>query len=293
MAPKAKRKREGGIRQRIAAVQREDSTSTAGNESHLAKFLLELYAWGEMSPQLVQKICSLVVQDFEAADRNAKVMDDLHTLAGIGTMGAHPNKCHSDLMGKVEKLSLLPDPFRVTIPFKPPLGVAPQGILLPHEMLSSMYHNYPSTFQRSVLNSDVALQSFWTSVDQHPQIRGHPIKKVANYKTKTIPIAIHGDGVPIVGLGKGWSRVMTLFSWYSLVGQGQTREILFWVWGAYDRLIAGKVDEGTRGQFFKVLCWSIETMMNGVWPSHDFEGKRWLEWCLIQKVLKSHATIIL
>ena len=79
-----------------------------------------------------------------------------------------------------------------------------------------------------------------------------------------VPIAIHGDGVPIVGLGKGWSRVMTLSSWYSLVGQGATRELLFWVWGMYDRLCTGGVADGTRGKFLAVLKWSLMTMMEGL-----------------------------
>ena len=268
----------------MAAAQQEENIETCGKDSHLAKFLLEKYAWGEMSPQLIQKISSLVVQDFELAKRNSKILDDLHTLAGIGTMGSHPNKCHADLMTKVEKLSKLPDPFKVTIPFKPPLGDAPQGLLLPHEMFSAVYHGYPETFKRSILNNAAALEGFWTSVEQHPQIRGHPIKNVANYKSKVIPLAVHGDGVPIVGLGKGWSRVMTLFSWYSLVGQGHTRELLFWIWGAYDRLMKGAVDEGTRGKFFAVLAWSFETMMSGVWPRADFEGKELLEQVLVQHV---------
>ena len=33
-----------------------------------------------------------------------------------------------------------------------------------------------------------------------------------------IPLAVHGDGVPIVGVGKIWSRTMTMFRFYRLVG---------------------------------------------------------------------------
>ena len=200
----------------------------------------------------------------------------LKVLAGIGTGGTHKNKCHADLMAKVERMSKLPSPFRVTIPFKQPLGEAP-------EMFSSLFHNYQETWKRSVVPSDKALRAFWTDVDMHPQMRQHPIKDKANYKTTTVPIAIHGDGVPIVGLGKGWSRVMTLFSWYSLVFQGSTRELLFWVWGMYDKLCTGGVADGTRGKFFAVLKWSLMTMMEGVWPTHDFEGNEHLapQWMCI------------
>ena len=61
----AKRKRSGGIRQRLAEVQRDEAAEAYGNESVLAKFLLELFAWGEMSPQLLQRICSLACEDLK------------------------------------------------------------------------------------------------------------------------------------------------------------------------------------------------------------------------------------
>ena len=70
---------------------------------------------------------------------------------------------------------------------------------------------------------------------------------------------------------------MTLFSWYSLVGQGSTREILFWIYGMYDRLILGSVNEGTRAKFFQVLCWSLKALMAGEWPHRDHEGNLQLD----------------
>ena len=276
MPPEAKRKRPGGLRQRLAQAEADERGRTMGDQSHLAQFLLELYAWGEMSPQMVQRVAKLVLHDIHASADNPRVLNDLEVLAGIGTGGTHKNKCHADLMAKVEKMSLLPSPFRVMMPFKQPLGDAPQGILLPHEMFAALFHNYQNTWKRSVVPSDKALRAFWTDVDMHPQMRDHPIKDKENWKMTTVPLAIHGDGVPIVGLGKGWSRVMTQFSWYSLVGQGATRELLFWVWGMYDKLCTGGVADGTRGKFFAVLKWSLMTMMEGVWPTHDFEGNEHL-----------------
>lgn len=268
----AKRKRSGGIRQRLAEVQRDEAAETYGNESVLAKFLLELFAWGEMSPQLLQRICSLACEDFERANKNPQVLADLSMLARIGSNGTHKNKRHADLMAKVEPVSHIPKPFKVIIPFKDPLGNSPQGILLPHEMFSALYHNYPETWRRSLVPNERALPKFWNNVAGHPLMRGHPIKEDANFASCTVPIAIHGDGVPITGIGKGWSRIMTLFRWYSLVGQGSTRELLFWIWGMYDRLILGCVNEGTRAKFFQVLCWSLKALMAGEWPHRDHDG---------------------
>ena len=57
-------------------------------------------------------------------------------------------------------------------------------------------------------------------------MQDHPLYERHGYNQWTIPIALHGHEVPIVGIGKGWSRVMTLFSWYSLLGQSSTSDLL-------------------------------------------------------------------
>ena len=37
-----------------------------------------------------------------------------------------------------------------------------------------------------------------------------------------IPFGLHGDEVPVVGLGKAWSKILNAFSWCSLLGTGNT-----------------------------------------------------------------------
>ena len=202
-------------------------------------------------------------------------------------------------MNKVEHLSQLPEPFRVRVPFALPFGESLQGMLLPHQLFASLWRDYPETWRSSVLPDEQTLHRFWSAVDSHPQMESHPIRDVADYKSKVVPLAVHGDGVPVVGLGKGWSKVMTMFSWYSLIGQGQTKEILFWVWSMYDRMSKGSVSEGTRGVFFAVLRWSFLCLMEGKWPSADFQGKRrlghhknhwaWFCFLFLFKAFLSHA----
>ena len=294
-----KRRKIGGIRQRMAKATANEQAGNFTNESQLAALLLELFAWGAMSPQLIQEIAALAVRDLEASIENGQVLGDLRVLAGIGTNGAYKNKCHADLMNKVEHLSQLPEPFRVRVPFALPFGESLQGMLLPHQLFASLWRDYPETWRSSVLPDEQTLQRFWSAVDSHPQMESHPIRDVADYKSKVVPLAVHGDGVPVVGLGKGWSKVMTMFSWYSLIGQGQTKEILFWVWSMYDRMSKGSVSEGTRGVFFAVLRWSFLCLMEGKWPSADFQGKRhlghhknhWVWFCFLFlfKAFLSHA----
>ena len=267
------------MRQRLARQQLEDGSHP---ESALATLLVTLFAWGVFSPQRVQEIAHLAISDFDRAKEsgNDRILDDLRGLASIGTYGAHSGKCHSDLMNKVGKISKLPEPLQVKIDLKPPMNTAVQGILLPHEVFNAIYRFYPKTWTSSILPSLERMRQFRGSVSGHPQMQNHPLLEREGYNQWTIPIAIHGDGVPIVGIGKGWSRVMTLFSWYSLLGQGATSDLLIWVWGVYDKLLTGSLREehGSLFQFFKILRWSFMALWEGKWPSANHEGKEKLDW---------------
>ena len=36
----------------------------------------------------------------------------------------------------------------------------------------------------------------------------------------TVPISLHGDGTPVSGIGKAWSKSVDIWSWTSLVARG-------------------------------------------------------------------------
>ena len=77
----AKRRRTGGVRQRI-------SKSSAGGEIQLESFLdtylVTMFAWGEFSPQRVQHLARLAVDDFERTQQEPRIMNDLRALAASG-----------------------------------------------------------------------------------------------------------------------------------------------------------------------------------------------------------------
>ena len=274
MAPK--RKRSGGLRQRLAQARKEEGSGEMQGRSALAILLLDLFAWGFFSPQRVQEIAQKAVQDFERAQRDEGVMNDLRTLAAIGTHGAHASKCHSGLMKKAEHLSKLPEPFPFSAHFKGTQNLVRQTLLLPHELFSSLYHHYKHVWEKSVVPSLSAVRKFWGQVEGHPQLQEYPIP--ADQVERTIPIAIHGDGVPVVGVGKGWGRSVTNFSWYSLLGIGGTGEVMMWIWGMYDKLKIGDLENGTLADFFQVLRWSLSVLASGVWPHRDHRGQLQLDW---------------
>lgn len=62
-----------------------------------------------------------------------------------------------------------------------------------------------------------------------------------------------------------------MFSFYSLVGEGWTQDLLFYIWSIYDKLILGNLS-----QFFSVLKWSFLALYHGKWPDRDHAGKLFL-----------------
>jgi len=82
--PLTKKRRKGGIRQRLAG---EEPTTTRLASSELGTSLLERWAWGTMSPQEVQDLAQRSKHDFEKA--GAVPPEDIAFLASMGTSGAH------------------------------------------------------------------------------------------------------------------------------------------------------------------------------------------------------------
>lgn len=80
--PLAKRRRQGGIRQRLAEEEPARFVS-----SELGTSLIERWAWGTMSPQEVQDLAQRSKHDFEKA--GAVPPEDIAFLASMGTSGAH------------------------------------------------------------------------------------------------------------------------------------------------------------------------------------------------------------
>lgn len=154
-----KRKRGGGVRQRIATARHTDHAD--GANSSLAYFLLSMFAWGDFSPQCVQKIAALACADMQAA-REGRSFPDLEQLASLGTSGAHPNKCYADLMNKLHGNATTPEPCVATLSFKEPIGKKPQSMFLPHEMFANIHTKHPATWRKSILPSLTAWPSFGT-----------------------------------------------------------------------------------------------------------------------------------
>ncbi|CAK9091525.1 unnamed protein product [Durusdinium trenchii] len=284
--PNAKGQRKGGIRQRLAASavceQEEQSALSTSMPSKLARYLLKKFAWGEYSAQEAQATAQASFKDVRAiqeacmaappttAGASASssswlltphahpIEQDLESVATIGVSGQYSNKCYSDLMKKVEPNISLPQPHQVQPRFANPLGERIQEILLPREMLAAIYE-HKATWDKVILPDEGLPLKFWRA-----QKNGKPLEHFADRELgKVIPLSLHGDEVPVTGIGKQWSRKMVNFSWHSLLSTtASVRDSQFFIWALFDK--AGVTEEGDTGyrtldKFFDLLAWSFES----------------------------------
>ena len=261
--PPAKKSRMGQQKRMAAAGGRPAASEKP--KSVLYRFLLSMFAWGDFSPQKVQHIAGLCVEDMLKVRDGQVWFEELEELAAIGSHGAHPNNAHRDLMRKLRDTAKLQDPFLETLKFPEPFGDQPQMFMLPHETFAHIYHYYPEVWKRSIVPDTHKLHEFWQEVDQHPQMIGHPVKARQNYSSWAVPLGFHGDGVPLVGIGKIWVKLMTVFSFSSLLASGITQDVQFLIWGVFDKLLKKK-EVSTLDDFWLLLRWSFFWLWKGLWP---------------------------
>lgn len=267
MAEPPLKKRKGGVKQRIAAAERECPGPEVADKSSLASFLLEKWAWGVLSPQDVQQFAAAACQDFLTSGATAPA--DLSFMASLGTAGVHKNNMHKQLMQWANRRCKEAAPsFTATIRFKEPYGRQIQSFLLPHQLFSNLYHDYPSSWKQIILPSTDRLREFWKLQKQHPAYS--TVSSLPSFPSKLIPIAFHGDGTPVIGLGKIWSRALTIFSMNSMLGIGTTKDLQLHIWSCFDETMG----DHTLPDFWTLLGWSLTWLRKGLWPDEDHLGNK-------------------
>ena len=257
-APRAKRKR-GGIGQRHANAA--DAELASQQESKLVVLLLGLWCWGRISPQLLQQIAAAASEDVKNAKKNQLDQTELEVLAKLGASGQNKQDMNKALKGRLGK-SGLHGPCMVRLPMCK-LGLqkavvwAMQAIMLPHVIFSNVYHNYKDAWKKRFVPSVERLKEFWEQMEGSPLLAGHPIRLKRDFRIFGVPISLHQDGVPVVGVGKPWGKTLDIFSFCSLLGTGSTLQFNFFVWGVYTGLLNSGTAFNTMARFFKIYVWSL------------------------------------
>ena len=205
----------GGVNQRNARHAAEHLPPPG--MSALAFHLVEQWAYGVFSPQQVQKLASAAHVDVTAARTQRIEFADLARLARLGSSGQQTQHAHSELLRSLkEPYYASPHTFPMPMQLKPNVVVrdSDQQMFLPHEVFASLWDNYPESFKSKLCPSDDILNEFWSSMETSPQLRAHPmVHTKPNFKRRAIPYGLHGDGVPVVGVGKSWNQSADFFSW--------------------------------------------------------------------------------
>ena len=130
---------------------------------------------------------------------------------------------------------------------------------------------------RTICPNAARLPDFWQAWESHPGMMRHPVKRFESWQTKFIPISLHGDEVPVMGVGKIWSRSVLSITWMSMLANGlgaKMSDIVFYIWGIFEKfaLPSSTTTVGTMQTLWRVLRWSFQCMYEGTWPARDWRG---------------------
>lgn len=254
----AKRLRGAALQKALQSTPSTPSSST-GQQSPLATKLLSLWAHGTLSAVMIRELAHLAI--LEGASH-----PDLAALAKAGQFGQYDGNVSRDLMQTFAK-GLDLTHCEVEVPCVDPktslVENTNSAIFLPHLMFSSLAKGYPHKFE-SMFSVD-GLVAFWEGAlkTNDDRLIRHPMTLKKDWKEKTIPIFVHGDGVEF-----------------------QERDsLMVWSWGALGGLFSSLdnhvliavfpkscSNQDTWKPLMSQLCWSLEALLNGTHPTVDHLG---------------------
>ena len=207
------------------------------------------------------KINSLQVQEY-AFGASAQGAAGLEGMAKLGNSGQNPQNILRALKNLLGTPEGAPEFSWCEIPMKKCAKVA-HPFLMPHEFFASFRASCPDAFQRSILGPANAAFEFWRSIQHSVFVKKHPSLLRSEWH-RTVPIGLHGDG-------GAFSKQDSLYvlSWNSLLGLGSTvrKRFLFTVVRKSD------MTPQTLDTIFKILAWSLNTLLVGKTPLHDWLGR--------------------
>ena len=200
----------------MRSVRRVWFGASRPGDSKLADYLVRLTFWGLLSVTMVQSIAQLAVAD-GASGRN------LQTLADLGSAGEYKYNVWRDLLRRVKTGFVGCAQTLVSMPMLVNTEVVDRtvSLLLPHKLFHIMSTHHRSEFVYRLCNGSLEnITRFWEDMQGHPCYENHPMHQHRrfDFKTKCIPLRLHGDGVTSIACGKSWARSVEALSWSSCLG---------------------------------------------------------------------------
>ena len=236
----------------------EDNSDDERAAQHYRDGLKELFSKSKLSAKDIQ----------DQAERHTKSKGrGANDFATAGKSGTIPGNIYRDLLKQVGKSSTAPEPYLCQVPVADPdSGLRMKiwmPVLLPHEMMHWMFTS------KKMSPGDVSGERLPKSSGQYRFFSSfcsvHSLDP-----SSTIPVGIHGDGVPFA--------------------KGQSIECLSWNFismPAAERIFYGLVEKswycncGCRGRhtlngLLGVFLWSLQCLFAGVWPDCRHDSVPWL-----------------
>ena len=167
-----------------------------------------MWAWGLISPQILQKLMFLFIHDIENAKNEDLDMNMIKNLTALGSHGDYSQNMHRSLMNSIGKHNLpTPHSFLAPLTHKV-IGDFSRAVdmILPHELFASVYHCYKAAWVDRICPSSARVEKFWDAVNGTVQF----------LSSSLFPSIVMEP--PMVGIGKAWGRVHTKYehSWLPL-----------------------------------------------------------------------------
>ena len=234
---------------------------------HTAVAYEEAWATGSMSAVRIQQLAYCNYLDGMAHP-------SILRLAQLGSWGEHVGNCHRDLERLLLQDCNAPQPYTFQVQVSNPKGEAGKryfaaaSMLLPHEVIAWLDRHHPVHLKR-FLGVDL-LQEWWDEQPlDDPRLEGHPVLDRRDYKSKAIPMVVHGDGAEYGGRHSAdmlsWTGLLTSSSGFSQ----KPLDTKF-----YAASIPKDVKHAkSSDELCRVFVWSLTAWWKGEFPSHDHLGK--------------------
>lgn len=282
----------GGAQDRLVVVLA--SAPTELFDSVLAFELVNRWAWGRASAWDVQRLSHKAHEDqVKVLQASGSSIDfcsqSLRRLGALGRSGANAGSIGKDLRSFLGSPGVLPPQlFPVAVLIQKPRSREPilrsmqLPFMLPHLQFADMFHNEPGVFENKMLG-DVgadALCAFWTGVvaRRDPRIAFHPMCRRPAWERHAIPLALHGDAVPVVRVGRPGTKSLDCISWQSMLAGGSTLKVKLWAFGIFQQSKHKLPIDGstpTMDTVWQILCWSLRALFEGTHPLAAWDGSPW------------------
>lgn len=251
--------------------QRAQSAATRVDASPLAGILEGMFGWGEIKASVVRRIAAAGVA--ELALRGITLPPD-SSLARLAHGTGHTRRA---ILRQLKPPAVVPSPVPVRVPCvsarenRSVVVYASTKVYMINEIFECLYRHFPARFQDLLGDG---LEQFWATVrDDDPRLVGNPILAKPNWRKRTVPLIIHGDGAQFTSNQRAsHGNSLACVNAGGLLSKGWS--IRSWLLSCWPKLCRAYASVfGANNDTWKVLndymCLGFSSLFHGYHPAKD------------------------